>query len=829
MTDSYSIETSANTISEGETLNVSFSSKTDNQQIIYWSFTGDKITESDFLNSYSSNKENIRLLTNSLSGSELIDPYGNFLLLHSVANDLKVEGNEILQIKFYSDVNNLYQLGDTINIEIIDSSNIPNYLIYPSMTTIEEGEKINTYINITNIYDNQKIYWSIIGEEITNSDFSLGKIKGWDFAYNLNNNPLVHIISKDSLEEGEESFQIKLFTNEDRTEEVANSIEVKIKDYPGSSLHSYIITTPKETIKEGESIDIFFNVNNIPSNEKVYWVFSGEGITNSDFSSNNFKGWDYAYSFDHDPLDRIINTGIVEGSDFIYNLKNNALTNSIANDYLTEGDETVEIKFFKDSNYNNQIGETLEILIEDSSVAPQVNIEAPRSIKEGSILVTKLEALGLPKNSEIFWSLKGEGINKEDFVESITKFNESFYSTINSLQGSVMVDDDFSFILESEIYSDYKDENNELLQIEFYYDEDRLYQLGSTVNIIIEDTYLDSHEYIINSSHSIIQEGETIEIIFSVPNSSRSLYYWEFSGEGITASDFVSGELLGSDFLDNSGQFTVKQTISNDSILEDRETLNINLFEKNLQTEKLEKKGEGISIIIDDNITTDKIIGKEDEIVLLDNLSEEIISNLTLDKFITSSNIENKAKDITLTITNKFSDYDFINLGDSRYGISQKGTQYIDEITDYNNLLFSDKEINLSQDIKATFDQLTGLEDNSGQIFRLYNAAFSRFPDPEGLSYWINIVDSEVNSKKQIANSFLISQEFEESYGKNISNDIYIKTLYSNVLDRSPDLDGLNYWLERLETGSEDRVDVLLGIAESSENKSLFSSMTGIF
>ena len=41
------------------------------------------------------------------------------------------------------------------------------------------------------------------------------------------------------------------------------------------------------------------------------------------------------------------------------------------------------------------------------------------------------------------------------------------------------------------------------------------------------------------------------------------------------------------------------------------------------------------------------------------------------------------------------------------------------------------------KDIKLTFDQLTGTHDELGEIFRIYNAAFSRFPDPEGFKYWI--------------------------------------------------------------------------------------------
>ncbi|WP_413677177.1 hypothetical protein [Prochlorococcus marinus] len=41
-------------------------------------------------------------------------------------------------------------------------------------------------------------------------------------------------------------------------------------------------------------------------------------------------------------------------------------------------------------------------------------------------------------------------------------------------------------------------------------------------------------------------------------------------------------------------------------------------------------------------------------------------------------------------------------------------------------------------DIKATFDQVIGLDTDSGKMFRLYNASFKRLPDPDGLRYWIS-------------------------------------------------------------------------------------------
>ena len=66
-----------------------------------------------------------------------------------------------------------------------------------------------------------------------------------------------------------------------------------------------------------------------------------------------------------------------------------------------------------------------------------------------------------------------------------------------------------------------------------------------------------------------------------------------------------------------------------------------------------------------------------------------------------------------------------------------------------------------------------------------------------------------------------------EKYGEDVSNEQYVKTLYQNILDREPDTDGYNYWVGQLNNGIEDRSELLLGFAESAENKALFTDMTG--
>ena len=175
----------------------------------------------------------------------------------------------------------------------------------------------------------------------------------------------------------------------------------------------------------------------------------------------------------------------------------------------------------------------------------------------------------------------------------------------------------------------------------------------------------------------------------------------------------------------------------------------------------------------------------------------------------------------------KSSDYTFYDLGDDRYGI--KTSTGIDELTGVSTLSFSDKDLSVLNDLKGTFDQVTGKDDVTGKTFRLYNAAFARLPDASGLEYWISQRSSGANSERIVAQSFLGSAEFIELYGEDVSHATYVNNLYKNVLGREADTAGLNYWVGNLTNGIEERHEALLGFSESAENKALFSEMTGLY
>tara|TARA_Y100001968_G_scaffold124895_1_gene113875 strand:- start:827 stop:2674 length:1848 start_codon:yes stop_codon:yes gene_type:complete len=194
--------------------------------------------------------------------------------------------------------------------------------------------------------------------------------------------------------------------------------------------------------------------------------------------------------------------------------------------------------------------------------------------------------------------------------------------------------------------------------------------------------------------------------------------------------------------------------------------------------------------------------------------------------------VDESKVDIVKIYSGKFSDYKFYSKDNNIYQI--KTDSGYDDITGYPLLRFTGEsssssfyETSAIADIKGTFDQVTGLNTDSGKMFRLYNAAFKRLPDASGLKYWINKYSSGENDDRSVASSFLVSDEFKQRYGNNVSNAKYVETLYLNVLGRGYDQSGYNYWLGNLNQGLETRFELLLGFAESAENKSLFTEMTG--
>ena len=106
----------------------------------------------------------------------------------------------------------------------------------------------------------------------------------------------------------------------------------------------------------------------------------------------------------------------------------------------------------------------------------------------------------------------------------------------------------------------------------------------------------------------------------------------------------------------------------------------------------------------------------------------------------------------------------------------------------------------------------------SGSAYRIYQAAFARTPDNEGLKYWINTMDAG-HSLEAVAGGFIASEEFKTLYGDNPSNEVFVTKLYNNVLGRAPEQEGFEYWVGLLNDQKISNVSTLINFSESNENQ----------
>ena len=111
----------------------------------------------------------------------------------------------------------------------------------------------------------------------------------------------------------------------------------------------------------------------------------------------------------------------------------------------------------------------------------------------------------------------------------------------------------------------------------------------------------------------------------------------------------------------------------------------------------------------------------------------------------------------------------------------------------------------------------------TGFVSRLYTKMLGREYDSEGLNHWCTrILDNPTkdNVLTVALNGFMLSREFTE---KNLSDMEFVKVLYRTFLGREFDEGGLTHWVGKLASGMS-RVQVASGFAHSSEFSGIMAS-----
>ena len=98
-------------------------------------------------------------------------------------------------------------------------------------------------------------------------------------------------------------------------------------------------------------------------------------------------------------------------------------------------------------------------------------------------------------------------------------------------------------------------------------------------------------------------------------------------------------------------------------------------------------------------------------------------------------------------------------------------------------------------------------------VARFYRIIMERDYDREGLDYWTDGLKAQRYTGAQLAEQFIMSQEF---LNKNVSNAEFINIMYRTCMGREADAEGRNYWLSVVNKGVSYRY-ILKGFVQSTE------------
>lgn len=131
---------------------------------------------------------------------------------------------------------------------------------------------------------------------------------------------------------------------------------------------------------------------------------------------------------------------------------------------------------------------------------------------------------------------------------------------------------------------------------------------------------------------------------------------------------------------------------------------------------------------------------------------------------------------------------------------------------------FSESAENKANTASFVMNGIWDLNENAATVARLYEAVLGRAPDINGLTYWTNKLESGAETLKSMTGGFTGSIEFTARYGAGISTDSFVELLYNNSLHRVSDPHGKVDWVNGVNSAAITKADVVLGFSESAEH-----------
>lgn len=154
-------------------------------------------------------------------------------------------------------------------------------------------------------------------------------------------------------------------------------------------------------------------------------------------------------------------------------------------------------------------------------------------------------------------------------------------------------------------------------------------------------------------------------------------------------------------------------------------------------------------------------------------------------------------------------------------------TRLVDRRPDVNgtdtliNIEFLDFTVD-EQDGPFNLEQFGGVASLSAQDFEsfieLYIAYFNRAPDAVGLNFW-GTAFANGTTLETMASLFVDQTETRATYPDGTSNTEFATSVYNNVLGRTPDQGGIDFWVGLLDGGGVSRDQFILEVLRGAKSE----------
>lgn len=412
----------------------------------------------------------------------------------------------------------------TKTVILRDTSQAPSYNISPSQSTVSEGGGIAFNVTTTGVANGTTLYYSVSSTAINDVSPIAGSITISGGTASIPINAVA-----DFTTEGSETFAVSLRSVSTTGPVLAISSLVEILDTSGTP--TYSIVPIFINANEGETVTWLVSTTNVPNGTTLYYSNAGTTV-GVDFSD-----------------------GLNAGS-FTINSNQGSIVKTLANDFLTEGIETVIMQVRTASTSGPVVASAVSVQINDTSLSPTYSVTpTANNINEGSALTFNVSTTNVPNGTVLYWTVNNISTNAFDFGAISGNF------TISSSSGSFSIS----------ITADELTEGAETFSVQLRTGSTFGPVVATSSSVTINDTSL-TRTYSVAPNITSVNEGNQVTFnvtTTNVPNGT-TLYY---NNIGTTAAaDFTDGQNSGSfTITSNAGSF-IRQ-LSNDLTTEGSETI----------------------------------------------------------------------------------------------------------------------------------------------------------------------------------------------------------------------------------------------------------------